>query len=207
MKAVGLVVLCVAFGCNPEPGKVRGRTSHGSAAPWATAAPARFLLAAGHGSDAQAVASRVRSRLGARDIDAGRVAILGADVQVDVAADEREVASEALVGGRLDVYAGEELLVRGEYVRRVLASDEGLVLVVEGARKTALARARSSGATLAVKIDGEEVARIAATSDAVQPEQGELVVTMERARARALAEMLSERSLSHRVVYAPRGSE
>lgn len=192
------VGLLLAIACDPEVGKVRGRVSRGSA-PASTSAPAtRFVIDSGDATYTFRVLERVRARLEPVGIHESEAKIAGEEVQVVVTGDKRAAAAEALAGGRVDVHAGQELLIRGEFVNGVVADEAGLTLIFEGPRKSAVARAVKAERELVIEIDGETVARLAPSAPEVRAEAGELVVKMEKARAEEIAKRLTGRALSHK---------
>jgi hypothetical protein len=196
VRYICVALAIVALGCPDEPGKVRGRVSRGSA----TAEPEprhRFVLDSGSAHFAMPVLSRVRRRLG--PVGAFSASIRGEKVVVDVDGDLREKASAALGGPRLDVLADGKMLVRGESLAGATSQGDVLRLAFEGTAKTALNRAMSEGAKLAVKLDGNIVSRYESKDyEGIDGEAGELSVKLVGGRARELAEVLPGRALSHR---------
>lgn len=193
-----MVILLLLIGCDPEVGKVRGRVSRGSA-PASTSAPAtRFVIDSGDATYTYRVLERVRARLEPVGVHESSAKIAGDEVQVVVDGDKHDEVAKALAGGRVDVHAGKELLIRGEFVNGAVAGDEGLTLSFEGPRKSAIARAVESERELVIDIDGETVARLAPSSPEVRAEAGELVVKMDKTRAEQLAKGLTGRALSHK---------
>lgn len=179
--------LC-AFGCYDEPGKLRGNTSVGSAAP--TVATQRLVLDTGDALIAARVLRVVRKRLAPVGVPPKAVSVRGGQIVVDAVADKAQKVEEALSGGRLDVSSGEERLARGESLTEARAEGGALVLAFAGTAKRAIARGAKLEAGLTVELDGEALpARLR--------DDGALAVEMDEDRAKRMAQTLSGRALSH----------
>lgn len=202
MERLGCVLaLLVVGGCYDgcyEPGKVRGRSSHGSSTAEPQLAPQRFVLDTGDPFITMPALRAVRLRLEGPGVAGSAASIVGDAVQVDVPGAKGSAVAEVLRGGRLDVRAGEALLIRGESLSDARAAEAALVLSFAGTAKAALERAVNAKDVLSVQLDGVVLARFEPQAyDGVARDEGTLSIKMDGDRAKRLAQQLTGKALSH----------
>jgi hypothetical protein len=187
-----LLVLPLAVGCCEEWDKVRGRSSRGTSSAKSELPRQRFTLDTGDAFITAPALRAVRNRLKAPGVAGSSASLVGTAVQVDVPGDKSDAVAEALRGARLDVHAGDDLLIRGESLSRADVGPNGLVLVFERAAKSSLARAVDEERLLRVEIDGTML------SELESDQAGRLTLNMDAGRAERLAKRLTGLALSHR---------